>query len=104
MTTSNNKLQSLIYDPNGGSSTDNTKVPSLQVLDQLLLPNETKYITITNIQSTYQVIHNMNIRGRYCNTASSAMSNCHFSDSFFSSHYSSLLTCIYSHFTFLWFL
>lgn len=49
-------LQSLIYEPG--------EKPKLQVLDQLALPNETKYIDVPNIQTAWKVIRDMNIRGR----------------------------------------
>lgn len=37
--------------------------PSLQVLDQLKLPNEKEYIDVPNIQTAHSVIHKMQIRG-----------------------------------------
>ncbi|KAL7566038.1 hypothetical protein ACA910_011052 [Epithemia clementina (nom. ined.)] len=49
-------LQSLIYDDSG-------ERPSLQVLDQLLVPDEKKYIDIPNVQAAWKVIRDMNIRG-----------------------------------------
>ena len=39
--------------------------PSLQVLDQLLLPYEKKYIDVPDIQTTWSVIRNMQIRGKF---------------------------------------
>jgi len=59
-------LQSLVYD-DGGDDVDMTKNkrrPSLQVLDQLLLPDESKYINVPDIQTTWRVIKDMNIRGK----------------------------------------
>lgn len=51
-------LKSLIYD-------DSSEHPlSLKVLDQLLIPDEKKYIDIPNVQATWSVIRDMNIRGR----------------------------------------
>ena len=63
MTTSSTptKLQSLIYE---SSVTSKDGKSSLQVLDQLLLPSETKYINVPDIQTAFRVIHDMNIRGK----------------------------------------
>jgi 5-methylthioribose kinase len=47
-------LRSLIYDPSG---------PSLKVLDQLKVPAEKAYIDVTDIQTAWSVIRNMQIRG-----------------------------------------
>mmetsp|Transcript_20499 Transcript_20499/g.56577 ORF Transcript_20499/g.56577 Transcript_20499/m.56577 type:complete len:399 (-) Transcript_20499:158-1354(-) len=49
-------LRTLIYDDEG-------ERPSLQVLDQLLVPDEKKYIDILDVQGAWTVIRNMNIRG-----------------------------------------
>jgi hypothetical protein len=87
MTSGTKLLQSLIYEPNGTvaigtnendvtkvdvdtssstpATTTTTTTPTLQVLDQLLLPDETKYIDVMDIQTTFRVIHDMNIRGMY---------------------------------------
>lgn len=53
-------LQSLVY--TGVSESPDGK-PTLRVLDQLLLPAEKTYIAVPNIQSAWQVIHKMQIRG-----------------------------------------
>ena len=50
-------LRSLIYDDSGDQL-------SLKVLDQLLIPDEKKYIDIENMQAAWTVIRDMNIRGR----------------------------------------
>jgi len=81
-------LESLIFMKNGVKVTDATISPStstppltnngstngdsepvvlsLQVLDQLLIPDEKKYIDVPNIQTTWAVIKNMQIRGTFC--------------------------------------
>ena len=53
---SSDSLKSLIYEPRGDG-------PSLQVLDQLLLPHQMVYIPIHNLQDAWQVIRSMQIRG-----------------------------------------
>lgn len=53
----NNNLQSLIY------TNINGKTPTLQVLDQLLVPHDKVYIDVPDVQTTYQVIQTMQIRG-----------------------------------------
>jgi hypothetical protein len=55
---SSSNLRSLIYEVVDGK-------PTLQVLDQLLLPAEKKYITVPNIQTAWSVIHKMQIRGKH---------------------------------------
>jgi len=55
-------LQSLVYD--AGDLAANKK-PSLKVLDQLLLPDETVYVDVPDVQTTWNVIRNMQIRGTY---------------------------------------
>jgi hypothetical protein len=52
-------LQSLIYTPASASDT-----ASLQVLDQLKLPQDKVYISVPDIATTYNVIRNMQIRGK----------------------------------------
>ncbi|GKY98739.1 hypothetical protein MPSEU_000830200 [Mayamaea pseudoterrestris] len=47
-------LRSLIYDPSA---------PSLQVLDQLLLPHQKVYLHIRNVSDAWKVIRSMQIRG-----------------------------------------
>ena len=47
-------LQSLIYDP---------EKPSLSVLDQLLIPDEKTYVNVPDVETTWSVIRNMQIRG-----------------------------------------
>lgn len=78
-------LQSLIYNPN---------IPSLDVLDQLLLPHETKYISINDIQTTYRVIHDMNIRGKKIQ-----LSFFYFSTSFYQVLYFLFWLLLLSHFS-----
>jgi methylthioribose-1-phosphate isomerase len=56
-TASSSNLRSLIYEVVDGK-------PTLQVLDQLLLPAEKKYISVPNIQTAWSVIHKMQIRGK----------------------------------------
>jgi methylthioribose-1-phosphate isomerase len=56
-TPNNDNLRSLIYEIVDGK-------PTLQVLDQLLLPKEKKYISVPNIQTTWSVIQKMQIRGK----------------------------------------
>jgi methylthioribose-1-phosphate isomerase len=53
----NSNLRSLIYEIVDGK-------PNLQVLDQLLIPAEKKYIPVPNIQTTWSVIRKMQIRGK----------------------------------------
>jgi hypothetical protein len=57
---SSSNLRSLIYE----TAVDG-KPPTLQVLDQLLLPQEKKYIPVPNVQTAWSVIRNMQIRGTY---------------------------------------
>jgi len=64
-TTTNALLQSLIYDEGGGDGASPQPKPSLRVLDQLLLPDETAYVDVTDIQSTWSIIRNMQIRGTF---------------------------------------
>jgi len=54
MTASQN-LQSLIY--------SGDEKPTLSVLDQLLLPDEKKYIDILGVEDAWAVIRSMQIRG-----------------------------------------
>ena len=49
-------LRTLLYDDTGSR-------PSLQVLDQLLIPDEKKYIDIPDVKAAWTVIRDMNIRG-----------------------------------------
>lgn len=49
-------LQSLIY---------SSDPPTLQVLDQLLLPHEKAYIDVPDTDTAWSVIHKMQIRGVY---------------------------------------
>jgi len=51
-------LRSLIY--NDG---DDDQPPTLQVLDQLLIPDKKEYMEIPDVQAAWAVIRNMNIRG-----------------------------------------
>ena len=51
-------LRTLIYD-------DAADQPTLEVLDQLLIPDKKEYIKIPNVETAWSVIRNMNIRGRY---------------------------------------
>lgn len=52
-------LQSLIYTPRSPQS----EQPSLEVLDQLLLPNKKAYIPVKTTQDAWKVIRDMNVRG-----------------------------------------
>jgi methylthioribose-1-phosphate isomerase len=52
-------LESLIYQPG--------PPPTLQVLDQLLLPHQTVYVNVPDIETTWTVIRTMQIRGTYSN-------------------------------------
>lgn len=52
-------LRSLIYLP----AAEGRRKSELKVLDQLLLPSEMVYVDVPNIQTTWQVIHKMQIRG-----------------------------------------
>lgn len=52
-------LQSLVYRTTGDENPQ-----TLQVLDQLRLPHESVYIDITNVQNAFDVIKNMQIRGK----------------------------------------
>lgn len=54
-TSSSTNLQSLIY------SSD--PVPKLQVLDQLLVPDEKVYLDVPDTETAWSVIHTMQIRG-----------------------------------------
>jgi len=47
-------LRSLIYD---------AEKPSLQVLDQLALPHEMKYVDVPDVETAWAVIREMKIRG-----------------------------------------
>ena len=62
-------LQSLVYESggegDGESSPPPTTMPRLRVLDQLLLPDESRYIDVTDIVSTWKVIRDMNVRGEW---------------------------------------
>ena len=51
-------LQSLIY--------TNEEAPKLQVLDQLLIPHEKKYIDVPDVETAWSVIREMQIRGAWC--------------------------------------
>jgi methylthioribose-1-phosphate isomerase len=55
-------LRSLIYTPASASDP-----ASLQVLDQLKLPQDKVYISVPDIATTYNVIRNMQIRGKLVN-------------------------------------
>lgn len=57
MTTNSNNLQSLKYSSGEGDK------PTLEVLDQLLIPHEKKYIPIPNCEAAWSVIRTMQIRG-----------------------------------------
>jgi methylthioribose-1-phosphate isomerase len=50
-------LQSLIY--------TNEESPKLQVLDQLLIPHEKKYIDVPDVETAWTVIREMQIRGAW---------------------------------------
>ena len=50
-------LQSLIYTNEGA--------PKLQVLDQLLIPHEKKYIDVPDVETAWSVIREMQIRGAW---------------------------------------
>jgi methylthioribose-1-phosphate isomerase len=50
-------LESLIYKEGPPSS--------LQVLDQLLLPHQTVYVDVPDVQTTWSVIRSMQIRGEF---------------------------------------
>jgi S-methyl-5-thioribose-1-phosphate isomerase len=52
---SSNTLKSIIY--------ENEKYPKLQVLDQLLIPEQKVYIPITDVEAAWTVIRTMQIRG-----------------------------------------
>lgn len=52
-------LQSLVYTPRSAQ----TGLPSLQVLDQLLVPRGKAYIPIQTTQDAWKVIRDMNVRG-----------------------------------------
>ncbi len=52
-------LQSLVYTPASSSNS----LPTLQVLDQLLIPREKAYIPVHTTQDAWQVIRDMNVRG-----------------------------------------
>ena len=52
-----NNLQSLIY------TNDDGKTPKLKVLDQLLVPQSKVYIDVPDVQTAYNVIKTMQIRG-----------------------------------------
>jgi hypothetical protein len=54
--TTASSLRSLIYENVNGK-------PTLQVLDQLLIPAEKTYIPVPNLQTTWSVIRKMQIRG-----------------------------------------
>jgi 5-methylthioribose kinase len=69
MSESHSSLQSLIYTA-PGEDDDAATPPSLKVLDQLLLPQEKKYINVPNAQAAWTVIRNMQIRGMYFKTIS----------------------------------
>jgi methylthioribose-1-phosphate isomerase len=56
-TDSSMNLQSLIYSNDGGSN------PRLEVLDQLLVPHEKVYISVPDVETAYNVIQTMQIRG-----------------------------------------
>lgn len=61
-------LQSLVYESGGegdGESSPTTTTLRLRVLDQLLLPDESRYIDVTDIVSTWKVIRDMNVRGEW---------------------------------------
>ena len=55
-TAAGDKLRSLIFDVEGGKA-------SLSVLDQLLLPHETKYVPIKTVEDAWGAIRSMQIRG-----------------------------------------
>jgi methylthioribose-1-phosphate isomerase len=50
-------LRSLIYSNDGA--------PKLQVLDQLLIPHEKKYIDVPDVETAWSVIREMQIRGAW---------------------------------------
>ena len=54
-------LQSLKYSNDG--TTTNTPNPKLEVLDQLLIPQQKVYMKVTTAEEAFDVIRNMNIRG-----------------------------------------
>jgi hypothetical protein len=41
------------------------RIPKLSVLDQLLIPDEKKYINIETVEDAWSVIRSMKIRGRF---------------------------------------
>jgi methylthioribose-1-phosphate isomerase len=49
-------LKSLVYDASSSP-------PTLKVLDQLKLPDESEYVEVRNLRATWSVITNMQIRG-----------------------------------------
>jgi methylthioribose-1-phosphate isomerase len=53
-------LQAILYHPASDSS---TSLPSLQILDQLLLPHESTYITISTSEDAFHAIKSMRVRG-----------------------------------------
>ncbi len=55
MTETSTNLQSLLY--------TSTPVPHLQVLDQLLVPDEKVYLDVPDAETAWSVIHTMQIRG-----------------------------------------
>jgi len=60
MPSSSSVLESLLYRP---ASPDDDSPASLQVLDQLLLPDQKVYLAVPNVETTWSVIHKMQIRG-----------------------------------------
>jgi hypothetical protein len=68
---SHSSLKSLIYTPppHGDGDGDGATPPTLKVLDQLLLPQEKKYIDVPNAQAAWTVIRNMQIRGMLHHTS-----------------------------------
>ena len=50
-------LQSMIYTNEGGTT------PQLQVLDQLLIPQEKVYLDVPDVEKAWSVIREMQIRG-----------------------------------------
>jgi hypothetical protein len=63
-------LKSLIYDPSPPyDNGDESACPTLQVLDQLLLPETTAYVAVPNLLTTWSVIRTMQVRGKIVATA-----------------------------------
>jgi methylthioribose-1-phosphate isomerase len=91
MSTTGSSLQSLIYT---AGDDDDTRPPTLKVLDQLLLPQEKKYIDVPNAQAAWAVIRSMQIRGMFGRSTRSGGFGCldiYLTSFFLMCHLSSLL-------------